>query len=184
MYPAILTAILCFCLPYLAIAQPIPCGNNPAMTSFCADACIICDIDGYSGVNNLTAQGQGFGEFCTTQYNNMQYLAFLAGSEQLTIRVDVGNCVGGVASLEVGFFESSDCDNFNAITICDTDIESNDSQTFTNFYPLTIGQYYYLVIDGSNGANCSWTFNVIDGSTQGPPLPSSGRINVSGRWFL
>jgi len=109
-------------------AQPLPCGPNPAMTSSCETACVICNIDGFSGVNNLTAQGQGFPEFCTTQYNNMQYIAFIAGSENLTIRVDVGSCIGGVQSLEVGFFQSDDCQNFTPITDCDTDIQSNQSQ--------------------------------------------------------
>ncbi len=159
-----------------SIGQPSPCGPTPAMTSTCATACVICDIDGFSGVNNLTAQGQGFSNFCTTQYNNMQYIAFIAGSVDLTIRVDVGNCSGGVQSLEVGFFESSDCENFTAITDCDTDIQSNDSQTFTNLTPLVIGQHYYLVIDGSNGSNCDWTFNVLAGSTQVSPLGGSGNI--------
>jgi hypothetical protein len=31
-------------------AQPIPCGPVPDMTSFCDQACIICDIDGYTGI--------------------------------------------------------------------------------------------------------------------------------------
>ncbi len=160
--------------------QPSPCGPNPAMTSTCATACVVCNIDGFSGVNNLTAQGQGFDEFCTTQYNNMQYLAFIAGSEDLTIQVDVGTCVGGVNSLEVGFFQSDDCENFTRITDCDTEIPSNASSTFTNLVPLVIGQHYYLVIDGSGGANCDWTFNVIQGSTQVPPLTGSGIIAPPG----
>ncbi len=157
--------------------QPIPCGDNPDMTSFCEDACVVCDIDGFSGVNNLTAQGQGFDEFCTTQYNNMQYIAFIAGSVDLTIRVDVGSCSGGANSLEVGFFQTDDCENFTAISFCDTDIFGGNSTTFTNNFPLVVGQHYYLVIDGSNGANCDWTFNVLAGSTQVPPLSTSGVIS-------
>ena len=161
----------------VVFGQPAPCGPNPAMTSTCATACVICDIDGFSGVNNLTAQGQGFGNFCTTQFNNMQYIAFIAGTEDLTIRVDVGNCVGGIKSLEVGFFQSLDCQNFSPITICDTDIEENTSQVFESNVPLTVGQYYYLVIDGSASANCSWTFNVEEGSTEVLPLVDSGILS-------
>ena len=157
-------------------SQPAQCGDNPQMTSTCAEACVICDIDGFTGVNNLTAMGQGFNEFCTTEYNNMQYIAFIAGSTNLRIRVDVGSCAGGLNSLEVGFFDSPDCENFSQITICDTDIPANSSQEFASVIPLVIGQHYYLVIDGSNGANCNWTFNVLEGSTQVPPLTSSGDI--------
>jgi len=159
------------------IAQPQPCDpDNPQMTSFCEDACVICDIDGFTGVNDLTAQGQPLDGFCTTQYNNMQYIAFVAGSVDLTIRVDVSNCVGGVGSLELGFFESSDCQNFEAITACDTDIQSGENQTFTNLVPLTIGQYYYMVIDGSAGSNCNWTFTVTNGTTELAPLTGTSPI--------
>ena len=170
-----------FCVLFILIAtflqaQPEPCGTNPAMTSFCDQACVICDIDGFSGINDLTAQGQSVPGFCTTQYNNMQFIAFIAGSVDLTIRVDVGTCLGGVGSLEVGFFYSEDCQNFIPITDCDTDIESNQSQTFSNNIPLIVGQHYYMIIDGSGGSNCDWVFNVVSGSTKVLTLEDSGEI--------
>jgi len=170
-----------FLFSIIAQAQnetPEPCGPDPQMTSFCNTACVICDIDGFTGVNDLTASGQDFGEdcdggpvdddkpncFCTTQYNNMQYIAFIAGSTSLTIRVDVGNCVGGAAGLELGFFETDDCLTFNRV-------EDPD--------PLVIGQHYYLIIDGSGGANCSWTFTVLEGTTEVLPLTTSGDISFT-----
>ncbi len=159
--------------------QPEPCGSNPQMTSFCETACVICDIDGFTGVNDLTAQGQGFNEFCTTQFNNMQYIAFIAGTVDLEFQVDVSNCVGGVNSLEVGFFFTDDCENFTAITFCDTDIQSGESVVFNNEDPLIVGQHYYLVIDGSGGANCNWTFTVLEGSTEVSPLSTSGIISYT-----
>lgn len=107
----------------------------------------------------------------------MQYIAFFAGSEDLSIRVDVGTCSGSFFnSLEVGFFYTEDCQNFEAISFCDTDIEGGQSTTFTNNQPLVIGQHYYLVIDGSGGANCTWTFNVIEGTTAVQDLTTSGEI--------
>lgn len=162
-------------------SQPMPCGTDAAMTSFCANACVVCDIDGFAGVNNLTAQGQILPQFCTTVFNNMQYIAFIAGSVDLSIRVDVGNCTGGggLTSLELGFYESFDCVNFTAITDCDTDIQQNTSQTFSNIVPLVVGQYYYMVIDGSNSSNCQWVFHVIEGSTDVSNLESSGEITGS-----
>jgi len=160
-------------------AQPEPCGANPQMTSFCETACVICDIDGFTGVNDLTAMGQGFDEFCTTQFNNMQYIAFIAGTVDLEFQVDVSNCIGGVNSLEVGFFFTDDCENFTAITFCDTDIQSGESVVFNNEDPLIIGQHYYLVIDGSGGANCNWTFTVLEGSTEVSPLSTSGVISYT-----
>jgi len=171
-------------LSTFAIGQPLPCDENPAMTSFCNQACVICDIDGYTGVNDLTASGQGFGNFCTTEYNNMQYIAFIAGSEDITIEIDVFSCNGGVNSLEVGFFESLDCETFDPITECDTDIDPNTTRVFKTIRPLTIGQHYYLVIDGSNGTNCSWTFNVTEGSTTVSNIDDSGEISFPERICL
>ena len=171
--------IALFCLSVNLNAQPEPCGANPQMTSFCETACVICDIDGFTGVNDLTAMGQGFNEFCTTQFNNMQYIAFIAGTVDLEFQVDVSNCVGGVNSLEVGFFYTDDCENFTAITFCDTDIQSGESVVFNNEDPLIVGQHYYLVIDGSGGANCNWTFTVLQGSTEVSPLSTSGIISYS-----
>ncbi len=193
-----------FVLSDVFAQTPEPCGPNPEMTSFCATACVVCDIDGFTGVNDLTAPGQDFGPecdggfttddlpncFCTTQYNNMQYIAFIAGSTSLTIKVDVGSCVGGAGGLELGFFETDDCETFQRLTFCNTDVDSGESETFITGDvdgdgiaedpdPLTIGQHYYLVIDGSGGANCSWTFTVLEGSTQVTPLSTSGIISIS-----
>lgn len=169
--------LLIFVTNFCLGQTPQPCGPLAQMTSFCSEACVICDIDGYTGVNDLTAQGQGFGEFCTTEYNNMQYIAFIAGSVDLTIQVDVSNCSGFIPSLEVGFFQTDDCQNFDPITDCDTDIQSGENQVFSNNDPLTIGQHYYLVIDGSAGANCNWTFTVLEGTTEVLPLSTSGILS-------
>ncbi|MFT5266253.1 MAG: gliding motility-associated-like protein [Polaribacter sp.] len=160
-----------------AFAQPSPCAGNPAMASTCLDACVICDIDGFTGRNNLTAQGQTFPNFCTTTFHNMSYIAFIAGSVDLEIAVTVTNCTINWG-LEIGFFESSDCQTFTSVTDCNTDVAPNTTVSFTNDIPLTIGAYYYLIMDGSNSDICDWTFNVISGTTAVPPIGPTGVISV------
>ncbi len=155
-------------------AQPEPC-NPDAMTSTCLDACVVCDIDGFTGRNNLTIQGQTFSGFCTTMFHNMSYIAFIAGTVNLTLNVSVTNCNTGLG-IEVGIFESLDCQTFTPVTICDTDIPVNGNSTFSNLVPLVIGQHYYLIMDGSNGDICDWTFDVISGSTLVGDLTTSGVI--------
>ena len=163
-------------LYFLSSAQPDPCGPNPAMTSTCLGACVICDIDGFTGRNNLSSQGQGFQGFCTTQFNLMSYIAFIAGTEDLSIEISVTNCTASLG-LEVGLFESFDCINFSPVSFCDTDVAPNTTVTFSNTVPLIVGQHYYLVMDGSNGTICDWTFNVISGSTAVGTLTTSGIIS-------
>ena len=160
----------------LTFAQPAPCGLNPAMTSTCANACVICDIDGFTGRNELNVQGQAFQGFCTTMFHNMSYIAFIAGSTDLSVKVSVSNCAIGWG-LEIGFFESLDCQTFTPITDCNTDIEPNTSYVFTNDVPLVVGQHYYLIMDGSGGDRCDWTFEVLQGSTAVNELTTSGTIS-------
>ena len=155
-------------------AQPEPC-NPDAMTSTCLDACVVCDIDGFTGRNVLTIQGQTFSGFCTTIFHNMSYIAFIAGTENLTLTVSVSNCTSG-DGIEVGIFESLDCETFTPVTDCNTDVPANGSATFSNIVPLVIGQHYYLIMDGSKGDICDWTFNVVSGSTAVGDLTTSGII--------
>ncbi len=161
-------------------AQPQPCGPTPIMANNCADACVICDINGFTGTNNLQAGAPGPEPptFCSTP-DDMHYIAFIAGSESLSIEIIVDNCIMGQCfeiSLDLGFFESLDCQTFVPITECEENLSNNDSFVFNTTEPLTIGQHYYLVMDGSCGSICNWTFNVLEGTTEVSPLDSSGEI--------
>ena len=105
-------------------------------------------------------------------------LPFRAGSESLSIRLDVSNCNLG-SGLEVAIYESFDCENFRQISNCRggmNPVSNGSSGIFNTTEPLTIGQYYYLVMDGNFGDNCDWTFTVLEGSTQVDPLTTSGFI--------
>lgn len=159
-------------------AQPLPCENPPTMTPLCADACIICDIDGFTGVNNGGASGEAPDDFCTSTVHNGRWIAFIAGSEELVIRLSVANCQRTPPKgLELGMYEGNNCSNFNLVTECDGSIDENTSAIFTTNTPLTIGQYYYIVMDGNHGDVCEWTFNVLEGSTKVNPLETSGIIS-------
>lgn len=171
----ILTLCCFLIVANLLSAQPEPCDDPPAMTSFCVDACVICDIDGFTGRNDLTVRGQAVGNFCTTFNHNMSFIAFIAGTPDLSIDVVVDNCVSGtVLGLEIGIFESFDCETFVPVSDCDTDVRPNTTRRFTNNVPLVVGQHYYLMMDGSNGDICDWTFNVVEGSTVVGALSTSG----------
>ena len=145
--------LICFVLyPFLLVAQPEPCTDPPLMTSFCDDACIICDIDGFTGRHNATVVGQappGFAGECTFVAHNMQWIAFIAGSTNLSVNMSVSNCEQGFG-LEFGLYDGNDCQNFRRISNCFGGaagiIGPGGSGTITNNEPLTIGQYYYIVM--------------------------------------
>lgn len=156
-------------------AQPIPCGPAPEMTSFCDEACIICDINGFTGINDDPAQGEAPPGFCTTQVHHMQWIGFIAGSTNLTLEVKVFNCQIN-EGLEVGIYQSLDCETFQLVSNCDTDIPNNTTGVFSNTVPLVVGQYYFFVMDGSQGDVCNYTVNVLSGTTNVSALNTSGVI--------
>jgi gliding motility-associated-like protein len=171
------TTIFVFSIQFLHAQQPPICGNSPAMKSFCRDACIICDIDGFTGRNNSSAVGQAPPGFCTSQVHNMQWIGFIAGSSDLTLEVKVTNCTRNLG-LEIGLYESLNCTTFRQVSECDTDVRPNTTRIFKNTVPLTIGQYYYFVMDGSSNDICDWTIKVISGSTKVAPLTQTPAIIV------
>lgn len=167
--------ILIFSLTTGLEGQPVPCGNPAVMTSYCKDACIICNIDGFTGVNSYTVQGQAPPGFCTSYVHNIKWIAFQAGSVDLQLEVSVFNCQKG-SGLEIGIYKSLDCNTFELVSNCETDIPTNTKAIFTNTKPLTIGQYYYFVMDGGNGDVCNYLVKVLKGTTQVTPLDDSGSI--------
>lgn len=169
----LLTAILFILVT--AGAQPAPCGPDPDMTSTCIEACVICDIDGFTGINDDTEQGQAPPGFCTNVVHHMQWIAFIAGSTNLTITVTPTDCDLG-EGLEVGIYESLNCSTFNLVSNCDTDIGEGEVGVFNNTEPLVIGQYYYFVMDGNMGDICKYTIHVTSGSTLVPPLPPAAPV--------
>jgi len=164
----------------ITYGQPQPCADPPVMTSFCNQACIICNIDGYTGRNGSGGKGEAPPGFCTTYLHNAKWIAFIAGSTDLKIRLSVSNCNMN-RGLELGIYEGIDCDNYRLVSNCrggaNDPVAPNTSAVFQNVVPLTIGQYYYIVMDGSGGSVCDWTFEVLEGSTQVMPLNDSGVLS-------
>ncbi len=159
----------------LVFAQPEPCGPVPDMTSTCIQACVICDIDGYVGINDDPQSGQEPPGFCTGTAHHMQWIAFIAGSTNLTITVTPSNCDQG-DGLEVGIYYSLNCNTLQLVSNCDGDIQEGQVGVFSNTVPLIIGQYYYFVMDGNMSDICQYVINVTSGTTLVPPLPDAGPI--------
>ena len=148
------------------------------MTPFCDLACIICDIDGFTGVNSGSSVGEAPPDFCTIIVHNARWIAFIAGSENLKVKLSVSNCVQG-NGLEIAIYKSLDCETFQLVSNCwgaQAPIPNNSSGFVENTVPLVVGQYYFLVMDGNAGDVCHWTFDVVEGSAQVAPLLGSGPI--------
>lgn len=163
-------------------AQPVPCRDVVEMTSSCQDTCIICDLDGFAGRHDSDVFGEGppaTTDECTILAYNIQWVAFIAGSVDLSIEMEVSNCELAIG-LEFGLYRGIECDSFDRISNCvggnEEFVGPGESATIVNTEPLVIGQYYYIIMDGGLGDMCDFNLKVKSGKTFVEPIISSGAI--------
>ena len=139
------------------------------MANTCSAACIVCDLDGYTNSSSLGTPGQSPPGFCTFVVHTSGWVGFVAGSTDLSIDVAVGSCSVG-NSIEMGIYNTPDCNTFNLISECNTEMFQSNTYSFSNTEPLTPGCTYYLVFDNNGPAVCPYTVNVTSGSATAPPI--------------
>ena len=165
--------------------EPMVCGPDADMELKCLDACIICDIDGFTGRNDNGGrrdEGDMPQGFCTTINHNIQWIGFLATDSELTLRLTVTDCEDGRADgLEAGVYYVEECDRAGATAVatCNSDIANGTATDFA-MDDLVAGQYYYFVIDGNDGGICDYRIDVVDGSTRVPDLAFRQNEPVAG----
>ena len=163
-----------FCNRPLLWAQMPTCGSVVSLENYCADACVVCDLNGVSGTTTHTIQGGPPPGFCTQVVHSIQYFAFVAGSTNLSFIVRVLGCTRG-NSIELGVYESPDCSSYNLVSNCNTSMPVG-SHSFTTTQPLKIGCVYYIVMDGNGPASCSFNISVTSGSGKAPKPSLVGSI--------
>lgn len=165
----ILVFVLIFCTRVFAQLPPVCGAPNPPLAKTCGQACILCNLDGYTSGTTQTTQGQILPGFCTQVVHSMGYMGFVAGSSNLTIQVSVGNCTLG-NSIEMGIYQSENCQDFNLVSDCNTAMFTGNTYTFTNTEPLNAGCPYFLVFDNNGPASCAFSVSVVDGSATAPAI--------------
>lgn len=174
----------------------------------CANALYICDINGYSAstsasytedrpdnmfANNETAAGVNltdginsggpFGQagpwgtgspFFDVVIDNNSWVKFTASATTATLTVSVYDCWLG-AGIQMQIFEANDCMNFVPV--------SNYEESATGFVitasGLTVGNDYYLMIDGFAGDICNYTISA-DSGVQFPEIEPVAPICAGG----
>lgn len=164
---------------------PTGCGTNPLAADEFADAPYICNLDGFCGSTvgytgdfpfNMTGGDQCSGAmplFGGTIQNN-SWVYFEAAATSITISVTIPTCYGAFGAsapnpsngdgLQIGIVEF-DGSNFTLVSDCaSTDGVNMTSFDIVNTTPLTIGNTYYIMIDGNAGSECDYFFTVDAGS--------------------
>ncbi len=103
--------------------------------------------------------------------NNMAWFAFVAGSDILTIDMEVGFCRTG-QGLQLGVYES--CDFEECVIWSGGGCVPIDRALTGTF---NVGQTYYLFVDGCNGDDCPFTL-FIEGADGNSNLPLPDAITA------
>ncbi len=172
----ILTFTLIFTFPQFGISQCNP-NPNPAEQFNCQDAVLLCcgEFDGITGTLPFDPNPSGPAPLCpgtSTVANNMVWYAFVAGSTSMTYEMIFTNCIpgGNGNGVQVGIY--ADC-SFSEVVFCNGG--QNTALLPVALNNLTIGNVYYIFLDGFAGAVCDYEINLIQGVTmEVDPEPLTG----------
>ena len=170
-------------------AQITPCNSSdPLVYDNCTAACTVCDIGLLSGyVGNSSAwtadNAAALAGFCNDNgtIENNGWVAFVASSSVLEIKIVYSNCTGSSNSssqgLQAAIVSSPDCSTFTTLACKYTaTAAANDSFNLVA-NNLVVGQTYYVMLDGFAGSVCDFTVEVIQGAGSpavGPSTPITG----------
>ncbi len=164
----ILLLLLSLLVTELANAQQPPgsCpGNMAPLASFCGQACVLCDIDGYVGRNANQPQWEAPSTFCAPQFHSIQWIGFIAGSPSISFSITTLSCQTG-SGLQAEIYRTVDCLTWQSVSNCDPGFNT----TTLNASGLVPGNTYFFVIDGNGGDVCEFRIDVISGSATAPDV--------------
>jgi hypothetical protein len=129
----------------------------------CSDACVYCDIDGATGLNNGSSTGGTI--YCSAiDVQNAMWFGFVAGTDTIGLNLTSSNCQNG-DGLQLAVLEDCSADAIACNAGCPGCGSIDLQLEYTQFVP---GKTYYLVVDGFNTDVCDFTIDVIKGSTIAP----------------
>ena len=138
---------------------------TPSLT--CRNATLLCAKDlpvcGRLPASNIQ-DDPGRNISCGNIQNNI-WLAFIAGSDSLKLKIKVSNCNGAGDGVQVSVLETNDCLSYTRLA-CNPGIRNGEEMILA--VPenglLTIGKQYYLMLDGFNGDICDFQIDILSGS--------------------
>lgn len=155
------------------------------------EACILSsqdDLDCYFG--EMTASTPvSFPPFWCTSIENNHWFAFTATSVNVSFQIEAMNCSSGGA-IQAAILQTSNCVDFTFVSDCLGNIPSGTTQALANNIPLIPGNVYYLMLDGSAGAQCNYNINGSSLITSGPQnlcipgVPATYTSNSIGEWTI
>jgi gliding motility-associated-like protein len=137
------------------------CNGNLIAGNACCDAILLgADLDGYCGnTTGYTDVPDEIPGYCAFLENNA-WIAFIASSDSTTLEITSFNCLFS-NGIQVAILSTNDCNTFTTVSNCwNPTAEGTGIITATN---LTIGETYYIMIDGWGGDLCDYVIDIVSG---------------------
>jgi hypothetical protein len=162
---------------------PPTCPPGPPFgPALCSAACVYCDMN-----NGLDDETLAFSFFPPITFDlcplpappvtisNPRWYAFIAGSSFIAFNIKATTCTSG-SGLDA--IITAYCPSFAGpplpVMACATLDPANPIIAFDGF---TVGNVYWLAVDGTDGAVCKFNVSVVQGSASPPDLGPVGTIS-------
>jgi hypothetical protein len=131
----------------------------------CVGVCIVCDLDGFSG--RLIFDDSPVDSVCGNDIylENPQWIGFVAGSTSISFEIFTSSCTG-TNGIQAAI--TKNCSRTQMLACNVGSPNSANQSIILTASMLNIGQPYQLVIDGVNGAICSYQLVILGGSVYSP----------------
>ena len=139
------------------------CDPEPPGGATCQEAPLVC-LNGLCDATEDNVPDGSYNGWCgnMTAIHNPQYFQFIPTFPDVFFQITVGNCDGGQNQLQAALLDT--CPWTGAGEVIDCNPGAPEGSTFTlSASGLIIGQIYYIVFDGSAGADCDYTIDVATG---------------------
>ena len=150
----------------LVFAQPIipNCGTNPIASDECSSAPSICNLNGYCGntSSTYTRSDIAWPEIKTVSFpiDNDSYVKFIASATTISFYVWVTSSQNG-DGIQLLVFSTPTCGSGTpSVFFKKTPIPQSATPYLISVPGLTIGNTYYLLIDGWAGDVCDYVIGV------------------------
>lgn len=151
-------------------AQLVPACAGGSTSTTCADACINCNFNGFTGSTAGFPSGI-VPNFCGT-VENAQWLGFIAGAGFATFTVFPSECADG-NGVQIALYE--DC--MGEPLACEKGDFDNGNMPVSVSASLAPGHNYFLMIDGFAGDQCDFSVSVSpESAVYEPPLGQVGQL--------
>ena len=158
----------------ISCVPPTICGSNPAPSDLFGGAPFICNLDGYCGTTsasfgedypgNLLGNTGGTcpGPLFGGTLENNSWLQFEAAATNVSFDISVTNCAG--SGIQIAIFDYNPATGvFTRMSPCALSDGSNNGNFSLTGTGLTVGQNYFIMVDGNAGSVCDYSISANSG---------------------